>query len=424
MGNIDFLQIFQGVATLADSEPKIIIGRLVLIAIGLLLIYLGKKGILEALIMIPMGVGMATINAAVMFVTPKMALEADVDPSTGLAKGTLFLNPLISEGEKWIDVLQIQWLQPVYSFTFSNGLIACLVFMGIGSLLDVGFVMARPFKSMFIALCGELGTVVAFPLAILMGLPLADAAATATIGGADGPMILFAALMLSEKLFVPITVVAYLYLGLTYGGYPFLIKAMVPRHIRGLRMPPEKTHPITSGEKLVFAVVAAVALCLLFPVAAPLFLSLFIGVIIRESGLNHYHELFSSTVLYGATFFLGLLLGVLCEASIILKPEVLILLVIGILALTFSGIGGLLGGYVLYFWYKRKGINYNPVIGIAAVSCVPTTSKVAQKCVSEVTPDAIIMPHALGANISGVITSAIFAAVLITVVRASGGGAF
>jgi carboxybiotin decarboxylase len=424
MGNIDFLQIFQGVATLVDSEPKIIIGRLVLIAIGLLLIYLGKKGILEALIMIPMGVGMATINAAVMFVTPKMALEADVDPSTGLAKGTLFLNPLISEGDKWIDVLQIQWLQPVYSFTFSNGLIACLVFMGIGSLLDVGFVMARPFKSMFIALCGELGTVVALPLAIFMGLPLADAAATATIGGADGPMILFAALMLSEKLFVPITVVAYLYLGLTYGGYPFLIKAMVPRHIRGLRMPPEKTHPITSGEKLVFAVVAAVALCLLFPVAAPLFLSLFIGVIIRESGLNHYHELFSSTILYGATFFLGLLLGVLCEASIILKPEVLILLVIGILALTFSGIGGLLGGYVLYFWYKRKGINYNPVIGIAAVSCVPTTSKVAQKCVSEVTPDAIIMPHALGANISGVITSAIFAAVLITVVRASGGGAF
>ncbi len=424
MGDLDFLQIFQGVATLVDSEPAIMIGRVALIAVGLLLIYLGKKGVLEALIMIPMGVGMATINAAVMFVTPRMALPADVDPATGLAKGTLFLSPLIAEGDKWIDILQIQWLQPVYSFTFSNGMIACLVFMGIGSLLDVGFVMARPFKSMFIALCGELGTFVALPLGILMGLPLADAAATATIGGADGPMVLFAALMLSENLFVPITVVAYLYLGLTYGGYPFMIKAVVPRHIRGLKMPMEHTHKITSTEKMVFAVVAAVALCLLFPVAAPLFMSLFIGVIIRESGLNHYQELFSGPLLYGSTFFLGLLLGVLCEASIILKPEVLILLVIGIIALTFSGLGGLMGGYVLYFWYKRKGINYNPVIGIAAVSCVPTTSKVAQKCVSEVTPDAIIMPHALGANISGVITSAIFAAVLITMVRTSGGGAF
>ena len=424
MGDIEFLQIFQGVATLVDSEPLILFGRIGLIATGLLLIYLGKKGILEALIMIPMGLGMVAINAAVMFVTPKMALDADVDPVTGLAKGTLFLSPLISEGEKWIDVLQIQWLQPIYSFSFSNGLIACLVLMGVGSLLDIGFVMARPFKSMFIAVCGEVGTLIALPLGIFMGLPLADAAATATIGGADGPMILFAALMLSEDLFVPITVVAYLYLGLTYGGYPFLIKAMVPRRIRGLKMPMEKTHPITSGEKMVFAVVAATALCLLFPVAAPLFLSLFTGVVIRESGLNHYQDLLSGPILYGATFFLGLLLGTLCEASIILKPEVFILLVIGILALTFSGIGGLLGGYVLYFWYKRKGINYNPVIGIAAVSCVPTCAKVAQKCVSEVTPDAIIMPHALGVNISGVITSAIFASVLITMVRASGGGAF
>jgi oxaloacetate decarboxylase beta subunit len=421
MGEIQFLQIFQGVATLADSSAYLFWGRLLLIAIGCALVYLGRQGVLEALIMVPMGLGMAAVNAAVMFVPPKMTLE--VDPETGLGMGTLFLNPLVAEGSQWVDLLQIQWLQPIYAFSFSNGLIACLVFMGIGSLLDVGFVMARPFKSMFIALCAEIGTVVAFPLAIAMGLPLADAAATATIGGADGPMILFAALMLSEDLFVPITVVAYLYLGLTYGGYPFLIKAMVPKHIRGLRMPMEATAPITSGEKVVFAVVACVALCLLFPVAAPLFLSLFIGVVIRESALQHYHETFSGPVLYGATFFLGLLLGVLCEASTILRPEVLILLVIGIIALTFSGIGGLLGGYALYFWHKSRGEVYNPVIGIAGVSCVPTTAKVAQKTVAEITPDAIIMPYALGASISGVITSAIFAAVLITVVRAAGGGA-
>jgi oxaloacetate decarboxylase beta subunit len=129
----------------------------------------------------------------------------------------------------------------------------------------------------------------------------------------------------------------------------------------------------------------------------------------------------SNTVLYGATFFLGLLLGVLVEASTILNREVLILLVLGVVALTVSAIGGLIGGYVLYFATGRK---YNPVIGIAGVSCVPTTAKVAQKTVSEVTPDAVIMDHALGANISGVITSAIFAAVLITIVRGAGGGIF
>ena len=404
MAEINFLHLFQGIATLVASEPKILIGRICLILLGLLLIYLGKKGVLEALLMIPMGLGMAAVNAGVLFFE-------------GNRMGTLFLDPLVSEPDAVVNILQIDWLQPVYSLMFSNGLIACLVFLGIGTLLDVGFVMQRPFRSMFLAICAELGTLVAFPLGVWLGLPLNEAAATATIGGADGPMVLFAALILAPEIFVPITVVGYLYLGLTYGGYPYIIKAMVPARLRGIVMPPEKVRQISSSEKLVFAVVACVALCLLFPVAAPLFLSLFLGVVIRESGLTYFYELFSNQVLYGATFFLGLTLGVLCEANTILNPKVLILLILGIIALAFSAIGGLLGGYILYF---LSGGKYNPVVGIAAVSCVPTTAKVAQKTVSAVNPESIILPHALGANISGVITSAIFAAVLVTLVRAHG----
>lgn len=405
MPDIQFIQLFQGLATLADSEPKILFGRIFLMLLGVALIYLGKKGVLEALLMIPMGLGMAAVNAGVLFFE-------------GGRMGTLFLEPLESETTALMNVLQINFLQPIYTFTFSNGLIAVLVFLGIGTLLDVGFVMQRPFRSMFIAVCAELGTLVAFPLGVWLGLPLNEAAATATIGGADGPMVLFAALVLAPEIFVPITVVGYLYLGLTYGGYPYLIKAMVPPKVRGIVMPPEKARPISSGEKMVFAVVACIALCLLFPVAAPLFMALFLGVIIRESGLTYFQELFSNQVLYGATFFLGLTLGILCEARTILDPKVLILLVLGVIALTFSAIGGLMGGYVLYF---LSGGKYNPVIGIAGVSCVPTTAKVAQKTVTAVNPESIILPHALGANISGVITSAIFAAVLITVVKAAQG---
>ena len=121
-----------------------------------------------------------------------------------------------------------------------------------------------------------------------------------------------------------------------------------------------------------------------------------------------------SRLSYLTPFFLGLMLGVLCEANTILNPDVLILLVLGIVALTISGLGGLLGGYVLYF---ASGRRFNPVIGIAGVSCLPTTAKVAQKCVSEVTPDAVVLPHALGASISGVITSAVLAGIFIAVVQ-------
>jgi len=400
MENVNLLNIFQGLATLADSEPAVMFMRIFLIALGMALIYLGRKGILEALLMIPMGLGMVTINAGVLFLEDGR-------------HGTLFVDPLVTDVGELMTTLQVDWLQPVYTLTFSNGLIACMVFMGIGVLLDVGFVMARPFRSMFIALCAELGTVAVFPLAQWFGLSIADSAAVATIGGADGPMILFTSLILSDDLFVPITVVAYLYLGLTYGGYPYLIKLMVPKHIRGLRMEPEKVREVTAGEKITFCVAACTLLSLLFPVAAPLFLSLFAGVIVRESGLTHFAELFSGPLLYGATFFLGLLLGVLCEANTILNPDVLILLLLGIVALTISGIGGILGGYVLYF---ASGKKFNPVIGIAGVSCLPTTAKVAQKCVAEVTPDAVVLPHALGASISGVITSAIFAGIFIAAV--------
>jgi oxaloacetate decarboxylase beta subunit len=404
MESVSFLSLdmFQGIATLVASEPHIAIMRIVLILLGFLLMYLGHKGVLEALIMVPMGLGMATINAAVLF----------WDKEAGV-QGTLFLNPLAEDTAEVVNWLQIDWLQPIYSLTFSNGLIACLVLMGVGVLLDVGFVMARPFQSMFIALCAELGTVLVFPLAMAWDLSAGDSAAVAIIGGADGPMILFASLILSPELFVPITVVAYLYLGLTYGAYPYLIRMLLPKHMIGLKMPPEPERNITPGEKIVFCVLACTILSLLFPVAAPLFFSLFLGTIVRESGLRKYAEVLQGPILYTATFFLGLLLGVLCEASTLLNESVIKLVVLGMAALLISGIGGLLGGLALYYLSGKK---YNPVIGIAGVSCVPTCAKVAQKCATEENPEAIVLPHALGASISGVITSAIMASIYISVI--------
>jgi oxaloacetate decarboxylase beta subunit len=401
MGN-NFLNLFQGIATLVASDSTIFFTRIGLILLGLLLVYLGKKGVLEPLLMIPMGLGMATINAAILFM-----------PNG--EQGNLFVDPLITNPNQLMDVLQLYWLQPIYTFTFSNGLIACFVFMGIGVLLDVGFLLQRPFVSMFLALFGELGTFLTIPIAMALGFTARDAASVAMVGGADGPMVLFTSLSLSKELFVPITVVAYLYLGLTYGGYPYLIRLMVPKRLRAIKMESDikNQKPITSNQKLAFSVVICVILSLLFPVASPLFFSLFIGVAVRESGLTHIADFISGPLLYGSTFFLGLLLGILCEAHLILNPKILMLLILGIVALLLSGIGGILGGYAMYFISGKK---FNPVIGIAAVSCVPTTAKVAQKEVSKANPQSIILQHALGANICGVITTAIIAGIYITLI--------
>ncbi len=401
METVDIGKLFQGISTLVQSDSTILIARIGLIFLGILLVYLGRKGVLEPLVMIPMGLGMAAINAGVLFMPDG-------------SQGNLFVDPMEADPIRLIDVMQIDFLQPLYTLMFSNGLIACFIFMGIGVLLDVGYLLQRPIMCMFIALCAELGTFLTLPIAHAMGLSLRDSASIAMVGGADGPMVLFTSLSLSKDLFVPITVVAYLYLGLAYGGYPYLVKLMVPKKLRAIKMErKKKPKQYSSGTKLTFSVVLCTVLCFLFPVAAPLFFSLFIGVAVRESGMKHVIDFIGGPLLYGSTFFLGILLGVLCEAHLLLDPKILILLVLGILALLLSGIGGILGGYVMYF--VTKG-NFNPVIGIAGVSCVPTTAKVAQKIVGKDNSASMILPEALGANISGVITTAIITGIYITLI--------
>jgi oxaloacetate decarboxylase beta subunit len=397
----DILNIFQGIATMVTGDPLVTVFRILLIALGIAFVYLGAKGTLEPLIMIPMGVGMASVNAAVLYLS-------------ATTTGTIFIDPMVSDPAKLLDALQINFLQPIYTFTFSNGLIACLLFLGIGVITDVGYIMMAPFSSMLIAICAEIGTIVAFPLAVLMGLTYKESAAIAVIGGADGPMVLFTSLILAKDLFVPITIVAYLYLSMTYGGYPYLIRLLVPKRLRGIKMNLKNIPNVSKNKKISFSIITCTVLCLLFPVAAPLFMSFFLGAIIKESGVKRFVEFIEGPILYGATFFLGLILGVLCEAAIILNPKVLPLLILGIIALLFSGVGGIAGGYLMYFITNG---NFNPVIGIAGVSCIPTTAKVAQKEIQKVNRNSIVLPYALGASVSGVITSAIIAAIFITILR-------
>lgn len=482
MNNIDFIDIvrrlFEGITTLADSPSVQCWTGVGLIILGALLVFLGKRGVLEPLLMIPMGLGMIVANAGNLYLDPTTAIESErvsearwinsenrsdvryftvegsadfseeaaqtdkfihvkneeaiagflkagtleiIDAKTQkrlvgnvLLQGDLNVEPLVQGEENIVALMQKDWIQPIYNYAFSNNLIACFIFMGIGVLLDVGFLMARPFQSVFVAFCAELGTIITFPVAIACGLNYGEAASIAMVGGADGPMVLFTSLKLAKDLFVPVTVVAYLYLGITYGAYPFLIRFLVPETLRKVRnKPPKKPIKVTADEKIAFTVVTCTVLCLLFPVGAPLFCSLFVGIAVREAGIQSFIRLIDQVFLYGGTFFLGLILGLLCSARTLLDEKVLILLVLGIFALTVSAVGGIIGGYIMYMITGRR---FNPVCGIAGISCVPTCAKIAQKEISRVAPDVIVLPDALGINISGVITSAIFTGVYIALI--------
>jgi sodium ion-translocating decarboxylase beta subunit len=395
----NILDFFPGLYSFFLMEPGNAIIRILLVLVGMFLVYMGYKEKLDPLLMLPLGFTMAVVNAGILIMG-----EGQL--------GTLFVDPMVSEPSKLLDALQMNFLQPFYNFTFANGLIACLVFLGIGAITDLDFFIARPFLSLFLAFAAELGTLLTFPLAVALGFSFKEAASIAIVGGADGPMVLFTSLVLAKHLFVPIAVMAYVYLGVCYAVYPYLIKLLIPKRLRAIHMDPFEIREVPSSEKFAFAIVAGVILSLVFPVAAPLFACFFFGVAVKESNIARFRE-FLDILLSGSTLFLGFTLGALLSVTVVMDPRVLLILVLGMVALLLSGIGGLIAGLIVC---KFSGGKINPLIGIAAVSCVPTTAKVAQHCAMEVDETIMILPHAMGPCVAGVITTAILCGIYLTLV--------
>ena len=383
---IDFIHKVLGITTL---PPLNIVARFILAIIGAVLAYLGYKRVLEPLIMIPVGIGMISANLAYI-----------------IAVG----NPHVNINFTNTSNLFIYWLQPFYNFMFSNGLIACLVFFGIGVMTDITFLMARPYLSFILAAFAELGTIVTLPIAINLGFTPRQAAAIALIGGADGPIVLYASLKLAPKLFVPITVVGYLYLSILYIFQKWLDELTIPSRFMGVYMDPNELPKISAKEKLIFSIVVTALLSLLFPQASPLIVSFFLGVIIKEAGIRRYIKMLDEVILSLSTFILALTLGTLTTADVIFDPIVLKILLLGIIALTLSSIGGSIGGLIMYY---LSGGKINPLLGPAAVSCVPTTAKISHKLAVQHNPRNYLIVFAMGPNIAGVITTAIIASIYL-----------
>ena len=392
--------IFEGISTFGQMDAQTVLIRLGLMAVGFLLIYLSAKNILDPLVLMPMGLAMILVNGATLTIEGKLA--------------NLFVDPMLTKPEEVVNSMQILFLQPIYNLMFSNGLIACLVFMGIGVITPLDYLIARPLTSLLLAVGGELGSILTFPLAVAFGFTYKEAAAIAIVGGADGPMVLFTSLELAKHLFVPISVVAYVYLSITYAIYPYMIKVLVPKRLQGIKMDLRSIPKVSSRQKLIFAVLAAAVLSVLFPVAAPLFASFFIGVMVKEANLPRYRKFLDEVVLTGSSFFLGFVLGALLSFYVVTDPRIVLIMILGMVALLLSGIGGIIGGLIAYKLSKGK---INPLIGIAAVSCVPTTAKVAQKCALIYNKQAIILPFAMGPNVAGVITTAIIAGIYVGLLR-------
>ncbi|MFQ3579927.1 MAG: sodium ion-translocating decarboxylase subunit beta, partial [Bacteroidales bacterium] len=65
-------------------------------------------------------------------------------------------------------------------------------------------------------------------------------------------------------------------------------------------------------------------------------------------------------------------------------------------------------------WFSPKSNPVNPIIGIAGVSAVPDSARVAQELGHKEDPSNFLLMHAMAPNVSGVIGSAIAAGILLS----------
>ena len=283
-----------------------------------------------------------------------------------------------------------------------------LIFLGIGAMTDFGPLIANP-KSMFIGAGAQLGIFIALFGAVLIGFTGAEAAASAIVGGADGPTAIYVSKMLAEQLVPTIAIAAYSYMALIPAIQKPIMRLLTTKKERAIRMKPLRQ--VSKAEKIIFPVAVTLVVGLLLPDAIPLLGMLMLGNLFRESGVV---ERLSSQAQNGlintVTIFLGISVGCKAKGDIFLTTQTLGILAIGIIAFYLGTIGGILVAKLMCKLTKGK---INPLIGSAGVSAVPMAARISEDVGRETDPSNHLLMHAMGPNVAGVIGSALAAGVLL-----------
>lgn len=284
-----------------------------------------------------------------------------------------------------------------------------LIFLGIGVMTDFGPLISNP-KSLLLGAAAQFGIFITFLGAKLLGFDNAQASAIGIIGGADGPTAIYLTSKLASDLLPAIAVAAYSYMALIPIIQPPLMKMIVPKRERLIRM--KQARVVTKAEKIIFPVGVTIIAGLILPDALPLLGMLMLGNLMRESGVV---ERLSNTAQNGlinvVTIFLGLAVGCKAYGNTFLKPQTLMIILLGLVAFSFATIGGLLIGRIMCKLDKGKT---NPLIGAAGVSAVPMSARVVQNVGLKEDGQNYLLMHAMGPNVAGVIGSAVAAGILLS----------
>ena len=386
MGQI-FVNLFKDMGFMNGSWQNY-----VMLVISFILMYLAIVKKFEPMLLLPIAFGMFLINLP------------GAEPELW---GT---HPIGPDGivDESYDAVQNRGLLWYLYFGVDKVIYPPLIFLGIGCMTDFGPLIANP-KSMLIGAGAQLGIFIAFFLAVLLGFSVAEAAAIAIIGGADGPT----AIMVTSKLasdFIPmIAIAAYSYMALIPIIQKPIMRLLTTEKERKIKM--KQLRQVSKIEKVLFPIIVTLVVGLMLPASVPLLGMLMLGNLFRESGVvERLSTQAQNGLMNTITIFLGIAVGCKAKGELFLQVQTLYIIMLGLFAFICGTIGGLLVAKIMCKVTKGK---INPLIGSAGVSAVPMAARISEDVGRENDPQNHLLMHAMGPNVAGVIGSAIAAGILL-----------
>jgi oxaloacetate decarboxylase beta subunit len=152
---------------------------------------------------------------------------------------------------------------------------------------------------------------------------------------------------------------------------------------------------------------------LILPDSTPLIGALMFGNFAKESGVvDRLSDTMQNALINIVTIFLGLSVGSKLAAEKFLVAETLGILALGLIAFSVGTASGVLMAKLMNKFSSQK---INPLIGSAGVSAVPMAARVSNKEGMKADPTNMLLMHAMGPNVAGVIGSAVAAGVLLSI---------
>ena len=349
-------------------------GHVIMIAVGLVLLYLAIAKGFEPLLLSPIAFGCILANI------PKNGFE---EPG----------------------------VMSVIMYGIHHEVFPPLIFLGVGAMTDFGPLLANP-KTLLLGAAAQGGVFVALLGAMLLGFTVQEAAAIGIIGGADGPTSIYLAAKMAPQLLGAIAVAAYSYMSLVPLIQPPIMKLFTTEADRKIVM--EQLRPVSHFEKVAFPIMCTIVISLLLPSVTALIGMLMLGNLFKEAGcLDRLSDTAQNALMNTVTIMLATGTGLTMSADAFLNYQTILIIILGLVAFIGGTAAGVIFGKLMCI---VDGGKTNPLIGSAGVSAVPMAARVSQVVGQKANPSNFLLMHAMGPNVAGVIGTAVAAGTMLAMI--------